>query len=85
MKTTTLRYTTIIRKEGKYYVADVPTLGISDFGKSIEEVKKNIKGTIEITLEGLAKIGDEIPQPDAPDFYVSQSEVSIPKGAKFAF
>ena len=36
MKTTILKYNVIIKKEGKYFVAYAPTLGISDFGKTID-------------------------------------------------
>jgi len=43
MKTTVLSYTVIIRKENKDFVAYVPTLGISDFGASVDAAKKNVQ------------------------------------------
>lgn len=55
MRTNTLKYNIIIRKEGKDYIADAPTLGISDFGKTIEEAKRNIKRAIKCHVEGLIK------------------------------
>lgn len=58
-----LRYNVFIKKEGKYVVAYVPTLGISDFGKTIEEAQKNIKNAIAIHIEGLLKTKNEVPAP----------------------
>lgn len=85
MDTKVLRYNVVIKKEGKYYIAHVPTLGISDFGKTIAEVKRNVKGAIEVHIEGLAKTGTQIPKADTTDFIISQTEVTAPKNAKFAF
>jgi len=87
MKTTVLRYNVIIKKEGNYYVADVPTLGVSDFGKTVDEAKKNVEKAIQTHIEGLIKTGFEIPPPDSSEFYVSQSQVVIPSSAnlKLAF
>lgn len=85
MDTKALRYNVVIKKEGKHYIAHVPTLGISDFGSTIVQVKKNVQLAIECHIEGLAKTGTQIPPADTSDFYISQAEVSIPKNAKFAF
>lgn len=63
MKTTVLRYTVLIAKEGNDFIASVPTLGISDFGKSVEEAQKHVRQAIAIHLEGLIKTGSEIPPP----------------------
>ena len=49
MKNIILKYNVIIQKEGKHYVAYVPTLGMSDFGKSIEEANKNVHEAIKST------------------------------------
>ena len=65
MKTTILRYEVIFRKEGKYFVAQVPTLGISDFGESIEDAKRNVQAAIECHIEGLVKTKTEVPLPDS--------------------
>lgn len=57
MKTTILRYQVLIKKEGKHYVAYVPSLGISDFGKSVDEVRSHVQGVIKCHVEGLVKTG----------------------------
>lgn len=85
MKTKVLRYNTVIRKEGKDYVAYVPTLGISDFGKTIDLAQKNVKKAIECHIEGLAKTGFEIPTPDSTDFYIGQANIDVPDNFKFAY
>ncbi|HCR36023.1 hypothetical protein A2130_04265 [Candidatus Woesebacteria bacterium GWC2_33_12] len=85
MKINLLKYNVFIKKEGKFYVAQVPTLGISDFGKTIEETQKNVKQAIECHIEGLLKTKTEIPEPDTQDYFISQTEVNIPQGVQFAF
>lgn len=76
MKKTILSYNVIIKKEGKDYVAYVPTLGISDFGKTLESAQKNIKNAISCHIEGLKKASEEIPAEDDTNYYISQ--VSVP-------
>lgn len=84
MKTTVLRYQVIIRKEGKNYIADVPSLGISDFGESLEKAKKNVHSAIECHIEGLIKTNTEVPQPDTDDYFISVSEVNVPLSVRLA-
>ncbi|HTK03514.1 MAG TPA: type II toxin-antitoxin system HicB family antitoxin [Alphaproteobacteria bacterium] len=85
MKSNILRYNTVIRKEGKDFVAYVPTLGISDFGKTIDEAQNNVKKAIQCHIEGLMKTDFEIPAPDNVDFYIGQANVIAPKDFKFAY
>ena len=85
MKTTMLRYNVLIKKEEKHYVAYVPTLGISDFGKTMEEAQKHVRGAIALHIEGLIKTRTEVPAPDTQEVYLNQTEVAIPKNVKFAF
>lgn len=77
METTVLKYNVLISKEGNEYIAYVPTLGISDFGKTIDKAKKNVQEAIQCHIEGLIKTQSEVPAPDTEDFYISQSEVTI--------
>ena len=85
MKTAVLRYNVLIKKEGKHYVAYVPTLGISDFGKSVEQAKAHVQDAIVCHVEGLIKTGSEIPSLDTQDFYIGQSEITLPQSLKFAY
>lgn len=85
MKTNLLKYNVIIKKEGNLYIADVPTLGISDFGKTVDEAKSNVKNAIEIHISGLMKTKTHVPQPDINEQYISQAEVSMPANIQFAY
>lgn len=85
MKTTILRYQVLIKKEGKHYVAYVPSLGISDFGKSVDEARSHVQGAIECHVEGLIKTGSEVPPADTQDIYISQSEIATRAPIKFAY
>ncbi|MDP2940495.1 MAG: type II toxin-antitoxin system HicB family antitoxin [Candidatus Omnitrophota bacterium] len=46
------QFTTIIKKEGKWYVARCAELGVVSQGKTIEEAKGNVKEASELYLEG---------------------------------
>lgn len=76
MKKTILSYNVIIKKEDKDYIAYVPTLGISDFGKTLESAQKNIQNAIICHIEGLKKASEEIPSADSTNYFISQ--VSVP-------
>ena len=83
MKSTILQYNVIIRKEGKDYIAHVPTLGISDYGKTVELASRHVEGAIRTHLEGLQKSGEDIPSPDTGEYYVRQ--LDVPVSGKFNF
>lgn len=83
-KASIFKYNVVVRREGKYYVAYVPALGISDFGESLSEARKNVKTAIECHIEGLVKTKSEVPAPDTRDFYVTQTEVNLPQNTRFA-
>lgn len=78
MKATILRYHVVIRKDGKHYIADVPTLGISDFGRTLELAKHHIHDAIACHIEGLMKTGYDVPMPDTEDYYVGFTTVRVP-------
>ncbi len=46
-----MKFTGVIRKEGKWYVAWCPELDIASQGRTIEEAIKNLKEAIELYLE----------------------------------
>ena len=45
------KFTAIISKEGKWYIARCVELGVVSQGKNIETVEKNIKEAVELFLE----------------------------------
>lgn len=82
MKKVLLQYNIVIEKEqqkkGKdLYVAHVPTLGISDFGKTPDLAAKNIESAIKIYLETLHELGKPIPHPDGDEVYVTSRKIVL--------
>lgn len=49
------RFTTIINKEDKWYVALCVELGVVSQGKTIEEAQENLKEAVELYLEDQPK------------------------------
>lgn len=58
----TYRFTTVIIKEGKWYVAHCVELGVVSQGKTIEEAKKNLKEAVELYLENKPKLKKSLPK-----------------------
>ena len=84
MQQKVLNYRIIIEPE-KYddgsivYVAYCPTLGISDYGDSIEKVLSSIKDGIELAVESLAKERQEIPIDDIQEQIITSTMVNSPQ------
>jgi predicted RNase H-like HicB family nuclease len=55
-----MKFTAIITKEEKWYVAHCIELGVVSQGKTIDEAKANLKEAVELYLEDFEE--DEIPQ-----------------------
>jgi predicted RNase H-like HicB family nuclease len=45
------KFTTVIAKEGKWFVAYCLELGVVSQGKTIEEARKNLREAVELYLE----------------------------------
>ena len=45
------KFTAIIEKEGKWYVAHCPELDIASQGKSVKEARINLKGAIALFFQ----------------------------------
>ncbi len=88
MQTQVLSYRIIIEpeKQGKktVYNAYCPTLGVADYGDSIDEALASIKDGIELALEYLRDQGKEIPVDNVEDQTVTVSKVNVPADAKLA-
>jgi predicted RNase H-like HicB family nuclease len=58
------KYAVVIEKGPNNYSAYVPDLpGCVTTGKTIEEIKTNIREAIELHLEGLMEDGSSVPEP----------------------
>jgi len=90
MEKKVLNYRIIIEKE-KYpngstvYVAYCPTLAVSDYGDTVEEVLDSIKDGIELAIESLAKENQEIPIDNIEDQIITSTRVILPSSLKISF
>lgn len=90
MEKKVLNYRVIIEPE-KYtngstvYNAYCPTLGVADYGDTIEDVLKSIKDGISLAIEHLVKEGKEVPVDDVEDQIIASTKVKAPSKAKLQF
>lgn len=86
METKILNYRVIVEKEhskkGVVYVAYAPSLGISDFGKTVENAVKNIEKAIKLYIETLIEVKKPIPQPDEEEYFVTTRKIEIITSSK---
>lgn len=67
------------------YVAYCPTLGISDYGDTVEEVLKSIQEGVELAIKCLSEEKQEIPVDNLDRQIITSTKVEIPKQVKIAF
>ncbi|MBI2327589.1 type II toxin-antitoxin system HicB family antitoxin [Candidatus Curtissbacteria bacterium] len=81
MQTRVLNYRIIIEpeKQGKktVYNAYCPTLGLADWGDSIDDAIKNIKALIKFHVESLLEEELEVPQENTAQEIITATTVSI--------
>lgn len=85
-----LNYRIIIEPEknedgSTVYVAYCPTLSISDYGDTIEDVLASIKDGIELAIESLANQKDSIPTDNINEQIVTSTSIQVPSRLKVTF
>lgn len=87
IQTRVLNYRVIIEKE-RYadgppvYTAFVPTLGITDYGPSIDKVLASLKDGIELAVECLFEEGQDVPVDKIEETIVVHTQIPAPAGVK---
>lgn len=90
MEKKVLNYRIIIEKE-KYedgspvYSAYCPTLGVADYGDTVEAVLTSIKDGIELMIEALAKDGEEVPTDHIENQIIANTKVELSPKLKVSF
>lgn len=90
MEKNVLSYRIIIEKE-KYedgsnvYVAYCPSLGISDYAGTVEDVLASIKDGVQLAVESLAKEGKDVPIDHVEEQLITSTKINIPSGVKTSF
>lgn len=82
MEKRVLNYRIIIERERyadgtRVYVAYCPTLGISDYGDSVEAVLKSIKDGIELAVKSLSKEKNEVPSDDIGEQIITSTQICV--------
>lgn len=90
MEAKVLNYRIIIEPEkypdgSQVYNAYCPTLGVADYGDSVEEVLKSIKEGMLLAIESLAKEKREIPTDNIEEQIVTSAKIKLPPKLKVAF
>lgn len=66
------------------YSASCPTLGVFDYGRSIDTVLKSIKDGIELAVECLAEENEEVPTDLVEETVIVNTQISRPSNARLA-
>jgi len=87
MDTKVLNYRVIIEPErysdgSKVYNAYCPTLGVADYGDSVDDVLESIKDGIELAVESLAKEKKEIPTDKLDGQIITSAKVNLPSNLR---
>ena len=90
MQAKVLNYRVIIEPESysggnKVYNAYCPTLGVADYGDSVEKVLKSIKDGILLAVESLLKEGKEVPTDNLEEQIVTSAKIQLPPKVKAHF
>ena len=68
---TNMRYAVVIEKAENNYSAFVPDLpGCISTGRTLEEVRANIRDAIDFHIEGMREDGEPVPEPTTLSEYV---------------
>jgi predicted RNase H-like HicB family nuclease len=60
------KFTAVITREDKWYIAHCIKLGVVSQGKTIEESQKNLKEAVELYLESFG--GEDLPESEGEIF-----------------
>lgn len=86
MRTKVLNYRIIVEKENQgshaAYVAHAPSLGVSDFGPTVDTAVSNIEKAIKLYIETLIELNEPVPGPDTDDFYVTTKRIKLDSPVK---
>jgi len=82
MNTKQFNYRIIVEKEkednGKdVYIAYAPSLGISDFGQTVEQAVLNMEIAIKLYVETLYELKQPVPEQDTNDYFVTTRKIEV--------
>lgn len=82
METKVLNYRIIIKKAKEtkktVYIAECPTLGVYDWGDTIDKALKSIKEGIECHVGSLIKDSEDVPVDYPEKEFVTETKIVVP-------
>jgi predicted RNase H-like HicB family nuclease len=85
METKILNYKIVIEKEKNSYVAFCPSLGLTDYGKSIDQVLNRIKSLIKFHIQSLSELNYPVPVEKETTTLITSVEIPISPSIKFSY
>lgn len=85
METKILNYKIMVEKEDGVYVAICPSLGLSDYGKSIDQALKRLKKLMKFHIETLFKLNYPIPVEKETTTLITSVEIPVSSSVKFSY
>lgn len=85
METKILNYKIVIEKEKNTFVAYCQALGLSDYGKTIDQALKRMKELIRFHVESLTESGYAIPVEKESTTLITSVEIPVSSSIKFSY
>lgn len=85
METRILNYKIVIEKEKDNFVACCQILGLSDYGKTIDQALKRMKSLIKFHVESLTDSGHAIPVERESTTLITSVEIPVSSSIKFSY
>lgn len=75
----TMRFTCVIRREGRWFVAECPEIDVASQGESVEKARENLQEALQLFIEHATPT--ELRRRQRGEVYVTPIDVSIGKRA----
>jgi len=85
METRILNYKIVIEKEKDDFVAYCQVLGLSDYGKTIDQALKRMKDLIKFHVESLTDSGYAVPVEKESSTLITSVEIPVSSSIKFSY
>lgn len=85
METKIFNYKIVIEKEGNAYTSHSQSLGLSDYGKTIDEALKRMRNLIKFHIESLSKLGYPVPVEKETTTLITSIEIPLSSSVKISY
>lgn len=85
METKIFNYKIVIEKERNIYLSYCQSLGLSDYGKTIDEALKRMRNLIKFHIESLSKLGYPVSVEKETTTLITSIEIPISSSVKISY